>query len=113
MPKGHWEVYDDLTDEVIPDEIYEGPVRFGLDEWDYKIDLHPDEAKALRAYFQPFIARATRIPSADENSKAADKHFRRMARAWAIDNGIPVSPHGCCSNAILALYKETLKTKQK
>lgn len=85
-------------------------VPFALDGMSYEIDLSDENAHALRAAFDRFVAAGRRIggrrvkvavgqstgggaPSRTAGS-AADREYNQQVRAWAAENGYTISDRG-------------------
>lgn len=99
------EIVDDI-DGSVADET----VSFALDGARYEIDLTTKNATALRDALAPFIAAGRRL-----DRSAASRAKRRASRngdseatiirAWARENGVPVSERGRVGADVVAAYK--------
>ena len=96
---------------ALEDDLDGGPaeetVRFGFGGAHYEIDLNKKNARAFRKQLAPFIEharktgaeprrRTTRPPSARQRSSSI--------RAWAKQQGIPVSDRGRIPASVVAQY---------
>ena len=96
---------------ALEDDLDGGPadetVRFGLGGTQYEIDLNKKNARAFRKQLAPFIEharktgaeprrRTTRPPSARQRSSGI--------RAWAKQQGIPISDRGRIPASVVAQY---------
>ncbi|BDV31220.1 histone-like nucleoid-structuring protein Lsr2 [Microbacterium terricola] len=108
------QLVDDLDGSVL--EVGEGEtVLFSLDGVAYEIDLTDDNAAALRAAFDPFVAAARRISSGrtPAASSAASARGRRRTgqkdygpvREWAKQNGYQVSERGRVPASVLEAFE--------
>jgi hypothetical protein len=98
----------------LEDDITGGPaaetVPFAVDGRAYEIDLSAENALALRDAFAPWIAAARKIGASKQVIDLRAKAPRRSGdtaaiRAWASDNGIPVSTRGRISMDLRARYE--------
>lgn len=111
------QLVDDLDGSVL--EIGSGEtVMFSLDGTAYEIDLTEDNAAALRAAFEPYIAaarsvsaRASNPPRARANASSGPRAQRRSGqrdygpiRAWAAENGYTLSERGRVPASVLEAY---------
>ncbi|AXB44796.1 histone-like nucleoid-structuring protein Lsr2 [Amycolatopsis albispora] len=85
-------------------------VPFTLDGAAYEIDLSDDNAARLRDEFAPFVAagrrtggRKTRLttPNTNGTKVTTDREHTRAVRAWARDNGWPISDRGRIPSEVL------------
>jgi len=80
-------------------------VVFGLDGFEYEIDLDPDNAAMLREMIAPYA------PVARRASRGTDTRTRRRRvsavaiRAWARAKRIPVAKRGCIPREIQRRYE--------
>lgn len=97
----------------LEDDIIGGPadetVAFAVDGRAYEIDLSAENAQALRDALAPWVAAARRVGAAkrviDLRTGAARRSGDSAAiRAWAVENGIPVSARGRISRDVHARY---------
>src|SRR5712692_2677389 len=94
---------DDL-DGGLADET----VRFGLEGTEYEIDLSEKNARAFRAQLAPFVEHARkrgRAPARRATRTAAGRRGGGEIRAWAKDQGIPVSVRGRIPAGAIAQYQ--------
>ncbi len=99
-----------LTDDIDGSAAAE-TVRFAVDGRRYEIDLSTEHAKSLRDSLAQFVAAARRAGRGDELPRRGQgRHGRPQGgnssavRAWARENGVPVSPRGRIPEAVLAQY---------
>ena len=99
---------------LFEDDIDGGPatetVTFALDGRDYEIDLSADNARKLRDTLAPWIAAGRRASTGARIPEARRAPDRRSPdtvdiRAWALDNGIPVSSRGRISLGLRSRYE--------
>lgn len=95
----------------------ESTVRFGLDGILYQIDLSGENNDALRKALAKFILKGTklgrvRLGNARVPAEAAvrapvgvNRERNAAIRAWAQQEGIPVSPRGRIQEAVVAKYE--------
>ena len=97
----------------LEDDITGGPaaetVAFALDGRAYEIDLSADNAQELRDAFAPWVAAARKAGAAKQVIDLRTKGSRRSEdpaaiRAWAVENGIPVSARGRLSTDLRERY---------
>ena len=89
---------------ILEDDLEGGPaeetIRFGLDSGQYEIDLNSANAAKLRDALRPFMSKARRASSAKTGRGATTRPARAgnpetpKIRAWAKENGYPVSDRG-------------------
>jgi len=96
---------------ALEDDLDGGPadetVRFGLGNADYEIDLNKKNARAFRRQFAPFIEHARRAGRGQRRRPVRTASSRQRSgdiRAWAKDNGIPVSDRGRIPASVVAQY---------
>ena len=96
-----------VTDDMDGSEGAE-TVTFGLDGQSYEIDLnHKNQAK-LKKGLQPFIdsgRRLARSSAARPAHSKAPKRDSAAIRAWAAEQGLPVSERGRIPATVLAKYE--------
>ena len=99
---------------LLEDDLSGGPadetVPFALDGRTYEIDLSAENAQALRDAFAPWIAVARKVGASKQVIDLRAKASRRSGdtsaiRAWAVENGIPVSTRGRISMELRARYE--------
>lgn len=97
----------------LEDDIIGGPaaetVAFALDGRAYEIDLSAENAQALRDAFAPWVAAARKVGASKRVIDLRARASRRSAdtaaiRAWAVEQGIPVSARGRISRELRARY---------
>jgi hypothetical protein len=100
-----------------PSEVQQQTVAFGLDGQSYEIDLDAEHAGELRSTFQRYINAARRIgeqPAAPATTGRArprrsaattQRNDTGAIRAWARDQGHPVSDRGRIPAAVLHAYQ--------
>jgi hypothetical protein len=102
------------TQVHLEDDLTGGPaaesVPFALDGWAYEIDLSAENAQALRDAFVPWLAAARKVGAATDVIDLRTEVSRRSGntaaiRAWASENGIPVSTRGRISMDLRARYE--------
>ena len=89
-------------------------VEFGIDGWDYEIDLSGDNAKLIRHDLGKFIGSARRLgrtgrravaqPSAGRRKPSVDKEQNQAVREWARKRGMKVSDRGRIPGEVLDAY---------
>lgn len=91
-------------------------ISFGIDGANYVIDLGDKNAKKLRDAVATYVAHARRENAARSSRPAAggrsgggggargDREHLQAVRAWARDEGKPVSDRGRVSKALLEEY---------
>jgi len=86
-------------------------VRFAVDGRSYEIDLSAEHAEGLRHSLGSFIAAARRAGAAPASTRRGTGRpgppgspHASAVRAWASENGIPVSGRGRIPEAVLAQY---------
>ncbi|MGW6729067.1 histone-like nucleoid-structuring protein Lsr2 [Nocardia sp. NPDC055029] len=106
-----------LVDDFDGASAADGTVAFELDGVAYEIDLSDANATKLRdefAHWTPFARRTGRVKSnsrhrPDANVAAATRTRRNdvtSIRAWANENGYPVSARGRISADVIAAYEK-------
>lgn len=96
---------------LLEDDLKGGPadetVRFALDEVAYEIDLSSENANELRDLLRPYVEKARRAGRARARRSAGrnGKHKVAEIRAWAQEEGIPVSARGRVSSHVVAQYE--------
>ncbi len=98
---------------LLEDDIDGSPgaetVQFGLDGKAYEIDLSVENAARLREALAPWVAAGRRVAGREsvEPRKRAGRRSENTAdiRAWAQENGIPVSSRGRISADLRARYE--------
>lgn len=109
------ELITKLVDDLDGSEATE-TVLFGLDGENYEIDLNAKNAAALRKALDRYrgsarTTRAGRASSTGRRGRGASKSRgrgeadSRVIRAWAVENGIPVSSRGRIASDVLEQFK--------
>jgi Lsr2 len=96
----------------LEDDLDGGPadetVRFGVDGWDYEIDLSKKNAAALRRKLAPFVENARKAGRAARRRPGRTASSRERSgdiRAWAKDQGIAVSERGRIPAGVVEQYE--------
>jgi len=100
-----------LTDDIDGSAAAE-TIRFAVDGRTYEIDLSTEHAESLRHSLAQFVAAARRAGRVDASpSRRGQGRPGRpqggdssAVRAWARENGVPVSPRGRIPEAVVAQY---------
>ncbi len=86
-------------------------VRFAVDGRSYEIDLSAEHAEGLRHSLESFVAVARRAGAGPASTRRgggrpgpAGSPHASAVRAWANQNGIPVSGRGRIPEAVLVQY---------
>jgi Lsr2 len=100
----------------LEDDLDGGPaaetVRFRYEGTDYEIDLSAANARAFREELAPFIKGArtlARLPAHRATRTAARRQRSADIRAWANEQGIPVSKRGRIPASVLEHYEAAAK----
>jgi len=100
----------------LEDDLDGGPadetVRFGLAGAHYEIDLSKKNARAFRRKLAPYIEHARKAGPAPRRRPARTAASRRHSgdiRAWAKDQGIPVSARGRIPASVVEQYQAATK----
>jgi hypothetical protein len=109
------ETFTKLIDDLDGGEAAE-TVTFGLDGYNYEIDLSDKNAAKLRKAFETYVAHGTKVSHrsgvarlgrgrATGRSKAAtDREQNAAIRAWALKKKFDVAPRGRIKAEIVAMY---------
>jgi hypothetical protein len=109
----------DVARGQTPSEVRQQTVAFRLDGQTYEIDLDAEHASELRSTVQRYIDAARRIgerPAATATTGRArprrsaattQRNDTAAIRAWARDQGHPVSDRGRIPAAVLQAYQAT------
>ena len=99
-----------LTDDIDGSQAAE-TVSFAIDGRSYEIDLSTEHADDLRHSLARFVAAARPAGRVNASSRRGQSRHRRpqgadssAVRAWARENGIPVSPRGRVPQAVVDRY---------
>src|SRR5260221_13208219 len=99
---------------VLEDDIGDGPaaetVRFGLDGSDYEIDLNEKNVARLRRQLTPFVEHARKVGMGRGQRRRAGRSASSRERsgdirAWAKDQGIPISDRGRIAESVVEQYQ--------
>jgi hypothetical protein len=102
------------TSVVLEDDIGGGPaaetVRFALDGSDYEIDLNEMNAARLRRQLTPFVEHARKVGMGRGQRRragrsASNRERSSDIRAWAKDQGIPISDRGRIPESVVEQYE--------
>ena len=99
-----------LIDDIDGSQAAE-TVRFAVDGRTYEIDLSTEHAEGLRHSLEPFVAVARRAGPVDASPRRGQGRHGRPpggdssgVRAWAKENGVPVSPRGRVPQDVVDQY---------
>jgi hypothetical protein len=97
---------------ALEDDLDGGPadetLRFGLGGLEYEIDLSKKNAKTFRKQVAPYVDHARKAGRAQRRRPARTSSARERSgdiRAWAKDNGIPVSDRGRIPASVTEQYQ--------
>lgn len=97
---------------AIEDDLDGGPadetVRFGIGGTEYEIDLNKKNAAAFRRKLAPFVEHARRAGRGQRSRAgrtAAGRERGAVIRAWAEEQGIPVSARGRIPAGVIEQYE--------
>jgi Lsr2 len=97
---------------ALEDDLDGGPadetVQFGFGGAHYEIDLSKKNARKLRKELAPFIERARKAAAGPRRGTvrtASARHRSSGIRAWAKQQGIPVSDRGRIPASVVAQYQ--------
>lgn len=101
------QLVDDIDGSVL--EVGEGEtLHFSLNSTAYEIDLSSAHADQLRSALEPFIAAGRRSGTAARSSAPKKRTTRNpevaAIRAWANENGHPLSERGRIPATVLEAY---------
>ena len=101
---------------ALEDDLDGGPaketVRFGLDRWEYEIDLNKKNAKRFRKQLAPYIEHARKAGRGQHRRTVRTSSARRRSgdiRAWAKAQGIRVSERGRIPAGVAEQYEAAAK----
>jgi hypothetical protein len=104
------------TTVILKDDLDGGPadetVRFGLAGAQYEIDLSKKNARAFRKQLAPYLDHARKAGPAQRRlpgRTAASGQRGSDIRAWAKDQGIPVSARGRIPANVVEQYQAATK----
>jgi hypothetical protein len=96
----------------LEDDLDGGPadetLRFGLGGTEYEIDLSKKNANAFRRQIAPYIEHARKAGRGQRHRPTRPASGRERSgdiRAWAKDQGIPVSERGRIPTSVAAQYE--------
>jgi len=96
----------------LEDDLEGGPadetLRFGLGGSDYEIDLNKKNATRFRQQIAPYIEHARKAGRGQRRRSARSSSSRDRSggiRAWARNNGIPVSDRGRIPASVVEQYE--------
>ena len=96
----------------LEDDLDGGPadetLRFGLDGTEYEIDLRMTNARKFRRQIAPYIEHARKAGRGQRRRPARNPPSRERSgdiRAWAKDQGIPVSERGRIPASVVEQYE--------
>jgi hypothetical protein len=99
----------------LEDDIDGGPagetLRFGLDGSEYEIDLSNKNASTFRQQIAPYLEHARKAGRGQRRRPARTASSRERSgdiRAWAKDQGIPVSERGRIPASIVEQYEAAM-----
>jgi hypothetical protein len=110
MRKVQVQLEDDLTGGAADETI-----EFGLDGRTYELDLNARHAATFRRQLAPFVEHARLAHPQRGRTKtrtAASRERSRQIRAWAEDEGLPVSAHGRLPGNVIQQYQVTHHPEQ-
>jgi hypothetical protein len=95
---------------VLEDDLDSGPadetVRFGIGGAEYEIDLNPLNASEFREQLAPYVEHARKTGRGQRRPRTSSSRQRSGSiRAWAKDNGIPVSDRGRIPAGVVEQYE--------
>ncbi len=103
---------------ALEDDLDGGPadetVRFGVGGTEYEIDLNKKNAAAFRKKLAPFIEHARRSgrgPRRGVVRAAAGRERGATIRAWAEEQGIPVSGRGRIPASVIEQFEAATGTR--
>lgn len=101
------QLIDDLDGSILDEGT---TVHFSVEGRAYEIDLSPENAKKLRAAFEPYVSAGRSlgsVPAAARRgarSRSGSSRDLGDVRSWAEDNGFTVNNRGRISAAVLEAY---------
>jgi hypothetical protein len=97
---------------ALEDDIDGGPavetIRFGLGGTEYEIDLNPRNATKFREQLAPYVEHARRASGGPRRRSVRTASSRQRSggiRAWAKEQGIPVSARGRIPASVVEQYE--------
>lgn len=97
---------------ALEDDIDGGPaaetVRFGLGGTEYEIDLNPLNAREFREQLAPYVEHARKAGGGQRRRSVRTSSTRQRSggiRAWAKEQGIPVSARGRIPASVMEQYE--------
>jgi Lsr2 len=110
MRKVQVQLEDDLTGGAADETI-----EFGLDGRTYELDLNAKHAATFRRQLAPFVEHARPAHHQHGHTRtrtAASRERSRQIRAWAEDEGLPVSAHGRLPGNVIQQYQRSHHSEQ-
>ncbi|WP_145008080.1 histone-like nucleoid-structuring protein Lsr2 [Kocuria marina] len=102
-----------MTDDIDGGEATE-TVTFAIDGQGYEIDLHENNAAALREALAPYRKAGRKAPRASSRRRTGTTQQRNSEtskiRAWARENGYEVGPRGRIHQHIINAYHQAAGT---
>ena len=99
----------------LEDDLDGGPaaetLRFEIDGSQYEMDLNEKNARAFRKQFAPYIEHARRAGRGQRRRSrrtASSRHHSGDIRAWAKDQGIPLSARGRIPASVVEQYEAAM-----
>jgi hypothetical protein len=99
----------------LEDDLDGGPaaetVRFEIDGSQYEIDLNKKNARTFRKQLAPFIEHARKAGRGQRRRSGRTSSSRQHSgtvRAWAKDQGIPVSERGRIPASVVEQYESAM-----
>ncbi len=103
---------------ALEDDLEGGPadetVRFGLGGSEYEIDLNKKNARAFRRQLAPFVEHARKAGRGQRRRSVRTSSSRQHSgdiRAWAKDQGIPVSARGRIPTSVVEQYEAATRER--
>jgi hypothetical protein len=100
---------------ALEDDLDGGPadetVRFGIGGSEYEIDLNKKNARTFRKQLAPFIEHARKAGRGQRRRSGRTSSSRQHSgavRAWAKDQGIPVSERGRIPASVVEQYESAM-----
>lgn len=103
--------FDDLDSTPLPKDVK--PVRFGLDNVEYEIDLSERHQEELREVFGRYVPHARKVSGTVRRARGQVPQQRNAngasnaeIRAWAHEQGYDVAERGRIPADVMAAYAE-------
>jgi hypothetical protein len=101
---------------ALEDDLDGGPatetVRFGLGGTEYEIDLNTLNASEFREQLAPYVEHARRVSGGQRRRSVRTSSSRQRSggiRAWAKEQGIPISARGRIPASVVEQYEAATK----